>query len=201
MKRLNKEIVDLVPDSALANDPIREVVKTLYDNGTSGGSNSQIFNSPVDGWKETAAAPNHFTGQENFYNRVLANACRTCHIAQPLFVGNLLRELEREDKTFRRTINPAADRGRGGRCVESRIDFDRVERARVNRQKIGRSRARRIERSDPGIVIPALSADVNLRRHGVQSEAAASGCQGGGEFLTALAGSSSKARGSRLATA
>lgn len=81
MKSLNKDIVDLVPAGAPATDPIREVVKALYDDGTPAGSTAQLANSPPAGWKtgQSSNAP----GQLNFYNKVVANACRTCHTSQP----------------------------------------------------------------------------------------------------------------------
>jgi cytochrome c5 len=83
IKSLNKNIVDLVPAGAPSTDPIREVVKALYDDGTAAGAAAQILNSPVTGWKAGQPAPNNLPGQTNFYNKVVANACRTCHAAQP----------------------------------------------------------------------------------------------------------------------
>jgi hypothetical protein len=83
IKSLNKDIVDLVPAGAPTTDPIREVVKALYDDGTLAGAAAQILNSPVTGWKAGQPAPNNLPGQTNFYNKVVANACRTCHTAQP----------------------------------------------------------------------------------------------------------------------
>lgn len=81
IKSLNKNIVDLVPTGAPASDPIREVVKALYDDGTVAGSSAQILNSPVSGWKPGQSL--NLPGQTNLYNQVVANTCRTCHIAQP----------------------------------------------------------------------------------------------------------------------
>lgn len=79
IKTLNQTIVDVVPAGAPTTDPIREVVKALYDNGVPAAT--QYLDSPVQGWKagQSANAP----GQTNFYNKVVANACRTCHIALP----------------------------------------------------------------------------------------------------------------------
>ena len=42
---------------------------------------AQLLDSPVDGWKPGASA--NVPGQTQFYNNVLANACRVCHTAQP----------------------------------------------------------------------------------------------------------------------
>jgi hypothetical protein len=83
IKSLNKDIVDLVPAGTPSTDPIREVVKALYDDGTPSGAAAQILDSPVTGWKAGQPAPNNLPGQTNFYNKVVANACRTCHTAQP----------------------------------------------------------------------------------------------------------------------
>lgn len=77
VKNLNEQIVNSAPPAA-ASDPIREVVSGLYTNGTSA---TQVLNFTVPGWATgaSAAEPN----QQAFYEGVLANACRTCHIAQP----------------------------------------------------------------------------------------------------------------------
>jgi len=83
IKSLNKDIVDLVPTGAPSTDPIREVVKALYDDGTAAGAAAQILDSPVTGWKTGQPAPNNLPGQTDFYNKVVANACRGCHTAQP----------------------------------------------------------------------------------------------------------------------
>ena len=90
---------------------------------------------------------------------------------------NLLRQLQGEDEPPRRAIDPAANRRRRWRRVESRIHFHRVERSRVDSEEIRWSRACRIEWSDPGVVIPALRADMDLRSHEVQSGAADRRCQ------------------------
>ena len=76
-KNLNEQIVDSAPPTGAA-DPIKEVVNSLY---SSGASATQIRNFSVPGW-QTGASSN-VTGQSNFYQRVVADACRTCHIAQP----------------------------------------------------------------------------------------------------------------------
>src|SRR2546423_8195212 len=87
-------------------------------------------------------------------------------VAQSVLVGDLLRHLQRKHKSLRSAVEPASYRRRRRRRVEGGIHFHRIERARVNREKIGRPRARRIERPDPGVIVPALRADVNLRGHG-----------------------------------
>ncbi len=76
-KNLNEQIVNFAPPAS-ANDPIREVVDGLYNNGLSA---TQIRDFSVPGW-QTGASSN-VTGQSNVYQRVVADACRTCHIAQP----------------------------------------------------------------------------------------------------------------------
>jgi hypothetical protein len=83
IKSLNKNYVDLVPAGAPASDPIREVIKALYDDGSPGGAAAQILDSPVTAWKAGQPAPNNLPGQTNFYNKVVANGCRICHTAQP----------------------------------------------------------------------------------------------------------------------
>ena len=76
MKRLNQDIVRHAP-SLPAPDPIADVVDAMY----SGGSATQHEEFVVPGWAQTEL-PNTVV-QENFYRRVVGNACRTCHIAQP----------------------------------------------------------------------------------------------------------------------
>lgn len=82
IKSLNETMVGAVPGFTSSPDPILEVVDALYNDGA-GISNSptQLFNSPVPGWR--AGSSLDLQGQTNFYNRVVANACRTCHTAQP----------------------------------------------------------------------------------------------------------------------
>ena len=121
-------------------------------------------------------------------------------VAESVLVRDLLRHLQRKHESLRSTIEPASYRRRGRRRVERGIHFHRVERARINSKKIGWPRACRIERSNPGVVIPALCADMNLRGHDVQSEAATSRCQVGRESSRARVGISSRALGSRFAT-
>lgn len=76
-KNLNEQIVSVAPPAA-ASDPIEEVVTGLNNGGLSA---NQVPNFTVAGWLTgaSAAAPN----QANFYQGVMAPACRTCHIAQP----------------------------------------------------------------------------------------------------------------------
>jgi hypothetical protein len=80
-KSLNETIVDSVPTGAPTTDPIREVVHALYNDATHTNSSTQLLDSPVLGWQ--AGQSLNLSGQTNFYNKVVANACRTCHIAQP----------------------------------------------------------------------------------------------------------------------
>ncbi|MDB6062098.1 MAG: hypothetical protein JWM78_2201 [Verrucomicrobiaceae bacterium] len=80
-KTFNQVIVDNVPTGAPTSDPIREVVRALYNDATHTNSPTQLLDSPVPNWKTGASAA--AAGQQNFYDRVFANACRTCHIAQP----------------------------------------------------------------------------------------------------------------------
>jgi Carboxypeptidase regulatory-like domain len=77
IKNLNEQIVNAAPP-APTDDPIREVVSGLYNNGASA---TQILNFTVPGWVNgaSAAAPN----QADFYQKVIAPACRVCHTAQP----------------------------------------------------------------------------------------------------------------------
>lgn len=73
-KELNLQIVA----SAGPNTAITEVINGLYTNNTVA---NQVRDFTIPGWA-TGAAPN-VTGQANFYKRVVADGCRTCHIAQP----------------------------------------------------------------------------------------------------------------------
>jgi len=76
-KSLNEQIVNSAPPTA-ASDPVKEVVTGLYSGPN---PNVQVRNFSVPGW-QTGASSNVF-GQSNFYQRVVADACRTCHITQP----------------------------------------------------------------------------------------------------------------------
>jgi hypothetical protein len=76
-KSLNEQIVNAAPPAG-SSDPVNEVVAGLYNNGL---SSTQIRDFSVPGW-QTGASSN-VAGQSNFYQRVVADACRTCHIAQP----------------------------------------------------------------------------------------------------------------------
>jgi hypothetical protein len=75
-KTLNEQIVNATSPIA-ANDPIREVVNGLYNNGVSG---SQILNFTVPSWVNGTSAG--AANQADFYQKIIANDCRTCHIAQ-----------------------------------------------------------------------------------------------------------------------
>ena len=84
-------------------------------------------------------------------------------VAKPLLVRDFLRQLERENKIMRSPVVPALKRCRRRHSVESRIDFHGAEGARIHREKICGSRIDGKEGTDPGVVIPPLSADVNSR--------------------------------------
>lgn len=77
IKNLNEQIVNAAPPAG-TSDPIHEVVSGMYNNGV---SQTQIANFTVPGWVagQSANAPN----QASFYQQIIANDCRTCHIAQP----------------------------------------------------------------------------------------------------------------------
>lgn len=76
-KALNEQIVNAAPLVG-ATDPIKQVVTGMYSGSN---PNLQFRDFSVPGW-QTGASSN-VTGQSNFYQRVVADACRTCHIAQP----------------------------------------------------------------------------------------------------------------------
>jgi len=92
MKHLNQDIVANAP-SLPAPDPVADVISEMY----SGGSATQKVDFVVPGWQQTQL-PNTLA-QEAFYKRVLANACRTCHITQ-LF-ANVSTERAGVDLQFR----------------------------------------------------------------------------------------------------
>jgi hypothetical protein len=75
-KALNEQIVNAAPPAGVT-DPIHEVVSGLYNNGA---ATAQVPNFVVPGWA-TGVSPNA-PGQANFYTGVIANPCRTCHVAQ-----------------------------------------------------------------------------------------------------------------------
>jgi hypothetical protein len=76
IKNLNEQIVSAAPP-APANDPIHEAIGGMYNNGTSA---TQILNFTVPGWATGASA--NAPNQATFYQGVVANACRGCHITQ-----------------------------------------------------------------------------------------------------------------------
>jgi hypothetical protein len=76
-KNLNEQIVNAAPVAG-ASDPIHEIVAGLYNNGA---SSAQIRNFTVPGWAAGASA--NAPNQNAFYQGVVADTCRTCHIAQP----------------------------------------------------------------------------------------------------------------------
>jgi mono/diheme cytochrome c family protein len=77
IKNLNEQVVNAAPVAG-ASDPIHEVIAGLYNNGASA---TQIRNFTVPGWANGASA--NAANQSAFYQGVVADNCRTCHIAQP----------------------------------------------------------------------------------------------------------------------
>jgi len=75
-KHLNEDIVRNAPSLAPADDPIGDIVAGMY----SGGSLTQHEEFAVTKWQQTAQPKT--VVQENFYKRVVSDACRTCHAAQ-----------------------------------------------------------------------------------------------------------------------
>jgi hypothetical protein len=76
IKNLNIQIVNAAPP-APNTDPIRQVVNGMYNNGAAA---TQIRNFTVPGWVNGASA--NAPGQAGFYTGVVADVCRTCHVAQ-----------------------------------------------------------------------------------------------------------------------
>ena len=93
IKRLNEDIVQHAPSLAPGTDAIASVIGAMY----AGGSATQHEEFVVDGWKQSTL-PNT-AAQEQFYRRVIGNACRTCHIAQPF--ANASSERAGVDLQFR----------------------------------------------------------------------------------------------------
>jgi len=75
-KDLNLQIVSATSPSS-SSDPINEVINGLYNNGA---ALNQIRDFSVPGWQTGASSA--VAGQSNFYQRVVADGCRTCHITQ-----------------------------------------------------------------------------------------------------------------------
>ena len=75
MKRLNEDIVRNAP-ALPAPDAVADVVTAMY----AGGVATQREEFVVPGWAQ-AQLPNT-AAQEDFYKRVVGNACRTCHMTQ-----------------------------------------------------------------------------------------------------------------------
>src|SRR5205807_9943805 len=86
-------------------------------------------------------------------------------VAEPMFVGGLLRKLEREREAGRSPVDPAADRRFRRRRVEGGVHFYGIESAGVNGQKVRRTRSGGVERAEPCVVIPALGSNPNRRAH------------------------------------
>lgn len=74
-QKLNQLIVKFAPPAA-ATDPIEELIGALYN----GANPTQLLNVTVPGW--VTGASGAYTGQTSFYQQVVANGCRTCHVAQ-----------------------------------------------------------------------------------------------------------------------
>lgn len=91
-KRLNQDIVRNAP-SIPAPDPIADIIDQMY----LGGVTDQREEFVVPGWAQTTL-PNT-VAQERFYSRVIGNACRTCHVAQPF--ANVSVERAGVDLQFR----------------------------------------------------------------------------------------------------
>jgi mono/diheme cytochrome c family protein len=75
-QNLNQQIVNAAPPTG-ANDPIHELITGLYSNGN---APPQAPNFVVPGWANGASA--NASGQAAFYTGIIANGCRTCHVAQ-----------------------------------------------------------------------------------------------------------------------
>lgn len=89
MKRLNEDIVKFAPGTTAIN----EVIDAMY----TGGATTQREEFTVPGWEKTQL-PNT-AAQVDFYKRVMGNACRACHIAQPF--TNMSNERAGVDLQFR----------------------------------------------------------------------------------------------------
>src|SRR2546423_7670861 len=82
---------------------------------------------------------------------------------------NHLRQLQGESERARRALVPTIKRLCRRDCVKGRVNFDRVEDARVNRKHVGSARTLRIEDGcyacarNPVVVIPTLTAHTNAR--------------------------------------
>ena len=61
---------------------------------------------------------------------------RRRYVAQPVLVCDLLRHLERELEVVRHALGPVAQRARRRDGVEGRVDFDSVERPRVDAKEV-----------------------------------------------------------------
>jgi hypothetical protein len=76
IKDLNQQIVTAAPPVG-ASDPISEVIAGLY----SGPPGQQAANFIVPNWVNGTSANN--PNQALFYQKVIADACRSCHTTQP----------------------------------------------------------------------------------------------------------------------
>lgn len=77
IKNLNQQIVKSAPPNNLPEDPIVELIDGLY----AANPAHQNPNFTPAGWQNGASA--QALNQADFYQKVIANGCRTCHIANP----------------------------------------------------------------------------------------------------------------------
>src|SRR5207244_10179773 len=76
--------------------------------------------------------------------------------------AQVLRELQGEREPRGDLLRPTPHDVLGGRGVVGRVDLDRIERAGVDGEEVLRPGAGRVERADPGGVVPTLSSKMNL---------------------------------------
>src|SRR5919197_1365885 len=101
-------------------------------------------------------------------------------VVQPLHLRQIAAHLDRENEVVRRLLHPARDGRRARQTVEGRVDLDRVEVTRVEREPVPRREARWVEHAVPPVgVVPAGAADPQpasasaRRRHSCSVPAAA----------------------------
>src|SRR4051812_4618166 len=90
-----------------------------------------------------------------------------------MLVRYLARKFQREGEARGRAPTPAVERGVGRDGVEGRVNFDRVEGARVEVEHAVCARAARVEDGalrergrHPIVVVPTLTADAHARPRG-----------------------------------
>ena len=81
-RTLNLDIVQHVPEGALASDPVVELINELYPGSPPAAT--QDDNAVVPNWDKA----NPVSADHIFYRDVFARACRTCHITSPF--GNIV---------------------------------------------------------------------------------------------------------------